>query len=109
ALRISAGTMHFQELNRKINAAKQHDIIIDDCIGQRYIGAGLNGKTISITGVPGNALGAYLDGARIVVNNNVQDATGDTMNDGTIVVNGSAGDATGYAMRGGKILVRDNA
>ncbi len=106
--RISAGTIHFSELDERIRSCADSDIIVDDCTGQRYIASGLSGKRISVSGIPGNALGSYLDGCDITVNGNVQDATGDTMNGGTIVVHGNAGDATGYAMRGGGIYVRGN-
>jgi len=102
---ISAGNMHFQELNEKVKSTSE-DVCINDCCGQRFIASGASGKTITINGTPGNALGAYLDGALIQVNGNVQDAVGDTMNDGKIVVHGNAGDALGYAMRGGTIFVK---
>lgn len=102
-------TMHFKTLNNLIRDSKDAEVTIDNCIGQRFIGDGLRGKTITINGTPGNALGAYLDGARIVVNGNAQDATGDTMNDGDIFIHGSSGDATGYAMRGGRIYVKGDA
>jgi len=82
---------------------------ITNCLGQRFIGAGMSGKKIEIEGIPGNALGAYLDGAEIVVHGNAQDAVGDTMNDGRIVINGNIGDAAGYAMRGGQVYVKGNA
>lgn len=108
-MNITAGLMHFKELNEKVRSTPEKHIQIDNCIGQRYIASGLSNKAITINGTPGNALGAYLDGADIVVNGNAQDATGDTMNEGSIVIHGSSGDATGYAMRGGKIFVRDNA
>lgn len=98
----------YRALNREI-AACEEDLTIEGCLGQRFIGSGQSGKTITINGVPGNALGAYLDGADIVVNGNAQDATGDTMNAGTIVIHGSTGDAAGYAMRGGAIYVRGDA
>ena len=101
--------MHFKTLNNLIRNSKDAEVTIDNCIGQRFIGDGLRGKTITINGTPGNALGAYLDGARIVVNGNAQDATGDTMNDGDIFIHGSSGDATGYAMRGGRIYVKGDA
>ena len=105
---IPAHNMPFRELNRQIKAA-EGNVRIDGCCGQRFIGSGLRGKTVTIHGTPGNALGAYLDGAVIEVYGNAQDATGDTMNDGRIVIHGSAGDALGYAMRGGAIYVRGNA
>ncbi|MCD7891176.1 MAG: glutamate synthase [Ruminococcus sp.] len=108
-MKITANLMHFQELNSQVRNAHDNVIIIDNCIGQRYIGSGLSGKKITINGTPGNALGAYLDGAGIEVFGNAQDATGDTMNEGEIIIHGSSGDATGYAMRGGKILVKGDA
>ncbi len=107
-MNIAAEDMDYRSLNGAIRASGG-DISITGCIGQRYIGTGQRNKTISIEGVPGNALGAYLDGAHIVVHGNAQDAVGDTMNGGSIVIHGSAGDAAGYAMRGGEIFVRDNA
>lgn len=82
---------------------------ITGCLGQRFIAAGMSGKTIVIDGIPGNALGAYLNGAELIVHGNAQDAVGDTMNDGLIAVNGNIGDAAGYAMRGGKIFVKGDA
>lgn len=108
-MKITANLMHFHELNNKVREANDSVVIIDNCIGQRYIGAGLSNKKITINGTPGNALGAYLDGAAIEVFGNGQDATGNTMNEGEIIIHGSSGDATGYAMRGGKILVKGNA
>ena len=79
------------------------------CCGQRFIAAGMSGKSITIEGVPGNALGAYLNGASITVHANAQDAVGDTMNEGKIIIHGNIGDAAGYAMRGGRIFVKGNA
>ncbi|MDR1540074.1 MAG: glutamate synthase [Clostridiales bacterium] len=107
-LEITAGLMDFKELNRMV---KSHDgdVLIDKCYGQRYIGAGLGGKSIRINGTPGNAMGAYLDGASIIVRGNAQDAVGDTMNDGEIIIHGNAGDALGYGMRGGSIFVKGNS
>ena len=108
-MNIVANLMHFKDLNDQVTSTADTEVVIDHCIGQRYIGSGLSGKKITINGTAGNALGAYLNGADIVVNGNAQDATGDTMNDGTIVIYGSSGDATGYAMRGGKIFIEGNA
>lgn len=98
----------YQALNKDIAEAHE-DVTVENCLGQRFIGSGQSGKTITINGVPGNALGAYLDGADIIVNGNAQDATGDTMNAGSIVIHGSTGDAPGYAMRGGAIYVEGDA
>jgi glutamate synthase domain-containing protein 3 len=107
-MNINAENMHYKDLNQMIKDTAS-DVVIDNCMGQRYIGNGQSDKLITINGTPGNALGAYLNGAKIIVNGNVQDAVGDTMNDGKIFVNGNAGDALGYAMRGGQIYVRGNA
>jgi len=105
---LSAGYTDFKKLNEQIRTATE-DICIDECFGQRFIGSGIKGRTITINGTPGNALGAYLDGGIIEVKGNAQDAVGDTMNDGKIIIHGNAGDALGYAMRGGKIFVRNNS
>lgn len=105
---INAKDLDFRTLNQMIRST-QEDCTITGCLGQRFIGAGMSGRRISVHGIPGNALGAYLDGAYIDVAGNAQDAVGDTMNSGTIVVHGSIGDAAGYAMRGGAIYVEGNA
>lgn len=104
-MNINAAGLHFKDLNERVRETKSKGIVIDNCVGQRYIASGLRGKKLTIYGTPGNALGAYLDGSSIEVYGNTQEATGDTMNDGTIVIHGCAGDATGYGMRGGKIFV----
>lgn len=103
---IDAKELGYKELNEKIRETSDPVITIENCIGQRYIGAGLSGKNITIHGIPGNALAAYMNGSTITVIGNAQDATADTMNDGVVCIHGSAGDATGYAMRGGHILVK---
>lgn len=103
-MNIDCSSKRYDILNKEIDAANG-DVTLEHCIGQRFIGAGAEGRTITINGVPGNALGAYLNGADIVVHGNAQDATGDTMNSGRIIVHGRCGDAAGYAMRGGKIFI----
>ena len=105
---INAKNVGYKELNQALRTADT-EYEISSCLGQRFIGAGLNGKKINISGIPGNALGAYLNGAVIEVMGNAQDAVGDTMNDGKIIVHGNIGDAAGYAMRGGAIFVKGNA
>lgn len=105
---IDAYQMDVTTLNLKIRESTQ-DVLIKNCLGQRYIASAMSDKTITIHSLPGNALGAYLDGAHIFVQGNGQDAVGDTMNDGMIVINGSVGDALGYSMRGGKIFVRGSS
>ncbi|MDR1465017.1 MAG: glutamate synthase [Oscillospiraceae bacterium] len=107
---IDAGSLDFEQLGDQLRRLAGEEIVIERCLGQRYIGSGLKNTNIEIYGTPGNALGAYLgEGSRIVVHGNAQDATGDTMSGGSIVVHGSAGDAAGYGMRGGTMLVRDSA
>ena len=96
-MKIDAGLTYYDEINKKIRAAKDCEIEVDNCLGQRYIGCGLSGKNVVVNGTPGNALGAYLNGGNVKVFGNAQDATGDTMNDGKIFIHGSSGDATGYA------------
>ncbi len=98
----------FKTLNKSIRDTQDKDIVLNGCIGQRYIATGLADKNVVVHGTPGNALGAYLNGGTVTVYGNAQDATGDTMNDGTIVIHGNSGDATGYAMRGGRIYVHGN-
>lgn len=105
---IDANNKDFEVLNEEVWSAAGDETVVN-CLGQRFIGAGLKGKTIKIEGIPGNGLGAYLNGAKIIVNGNAQDAVGDTMNDGEIIICGNVGDAVGYAMRGGEIYVEGNA
>ena len=86
---IDAAALDYKTLNEVLRQP-EHDYVIEGCCGQRFIGAGMSDRTIT-------------------VNANAQDAVGDTMNAGKILIHGSAGDAAGYAMRGGKIYVRDHA
>ena len=98
--------------HRAINDAlrdSEGDCTVTGCLGQRFIAAGMSGRSITVEGIPGNALGAYLNGATLTVHGNAQDAVGDTMNDGEIVIHGNVGDAAGYAMRGGRIFVQGDA
>lgn len=105
---INAEKNDFKELNRLIRKSSKSCEIVN-CLGQRFIGTGMSDVSISIEGVPGNALGAYLTGAKITVKGNAQDAVGDTMNEGKIIIHGNVGDAVGYAMRGGSIYIKGNA
>ncbi|MDO5416444.1 MAG: glutamate synthase [Lachnospiraceae bacterium] len=107
---LEVKNLDYQTLNQKIRQAEEDkEICLTGCCGQRFLAAGMKDKTITIHGIPGNALGAYLDGASIEVYANAQDAVGDTMNDGSILIHGSIGDAAGYAMRGGKIFIQKDA
>ena len=105
---IDAKGLDYAALNKLIKSSDD-DCKIENCLGQRFIADGLAKGSVTIDGIPGNALGAYLNGAQITVNGNAQDAVGDTMNDGRIVVHGNIGDAAGYAMRGGEVYVKGNA
>ena len=105
---LNVKNLGYKELNENLRNI-EGDCTVTDCCGQRFIAAGMSNKSITIEGIPGNALGAYLNGAEITVNANAQDAVGDTMNEGKIVVHGNIGDAAGYAMRGCKIFVKGNA
>ena len=107
-MQIDVTNLNYKAINSALRKA-DGNCIISGCCGQRFIAAGMSDKSITINGVPGNALGAYLNGASITVNSNVQDAVGDTMNEGQIFIHGNIGDAAGYAMRGGKIYVKGNA
>lgn len=108
-MRIIAGQTGYRTLCERIRSSPDREIVIDECLGQRYIGCGLSGKSIVINGTPGNALGAYMNGCTVTVMGNAQDAVGDTMDDGSIIIHGSVGDAVGYSMRGGMILVERDA
>ena len=105
---LDATDLDYAALNEEIKHCGEK-VQICNCLGQRFIGAGLSGKDITVSGIPGNALGAYLNGAEITVHGNAQDAVGHTMNAGKIVIHGSIGDAAGYAMRGGEIYIQGNA
>ena len=105
---IQGKGLSYRDINDKLRTADK-EITVRGCLGQRFICAGMSDVSVTLEGVPGNALGAYLNGAGITVNGNAQDAVGDTMNDGRIVIRGSVGDAVGYAMRGGSIYVKGDA
>ena len=105
---IDASGLDFRTLNEQVKRAGG-TCQIRNCLGQRFIGSGLQSCQIEISGIPGNALGAYLGGGSITVHANAQDAVGDTMNAGRIIIHGNVGDAAGYAMRGGEIYVEKNA
>lgn len=107
-MKINVENLNDRTINQQIREAKE-DCMLTGCCGQRFIAAGMSDCSITINGIPGNALGAYLDGASIIVKGNAQDAVGDTMNNGRIVVYGNIGDAAGYAMRGGEIYIQHDA
>jgi glutamate synthase domain-containing protein 3 len=113
AVRINAQGLHYTPLNKKIReavASGAKDIIIDNVLGQRFIGDGLKGEgvTITVNGVPGGDLGMFMSGPTIIVHGNADHAPGNTMDLGRIIIHGSAGDAVAHSMRGGRVYVRDN-
>ncbi len=105
---IDAKNTGYKQINESLRSGET-GYTVTNCLGQRFIAAGMSGISLTIEGVPGNALGAYLNGASVTVKGNAQDAVGDTMNDGEIVIHGNVGDAAGYAMRGGRIIVKGDA
>ena len=107
-MKVNAKELDYRSINEVLRDADR-EYTLTGCLGQRFICAGMSDITVTIEGVPGNALGAYLNGAEITVRGNAQDAVGDTMNNGRIIVHGNIGDAAGYAMRGGSIYVRGDA
>ena len=110
AVDIDAASTHYrdlnEEINRVVNEGVKH-IIIRNVMGQRYIGAGLQGNDIRIDihGVAGNDLAVFMDGPTIEVFDNSQDGGGNTMNAGNVYIHGHAGDVCGYGMRGGKMHI----
>ncbi|MCX8123731.1 MAG: FAD-dependent oxidoreductase [Spirochaetes bacterium] len=109
---LNAKGIYYKMLNRQIReiiAKGESSITLENVLGQRYIGGGLNNTvTITINGTPGQDLGAFMNGPVIIVHGNAQDGIGNTMNSGTIIVHGKAGEIPGHSMRGGQILIRDD-
>jgi glutamate synthase domain-containing protein 3 len=110
---IDSGGVYYKTLNEQIREEIESgasDVVLDNVIGQRYIGTGLAypGVTVTVNGVPGNDLAAFMNGPTLVVNDNAQDGVANTMNSGLVVINGNAGDVLGYGMRGGSVYVRGN-
>ena len=113
AIRIDAKDLHYTPLNQKIRAAVASgakEIVIDNVLGQRFIGDGLRGDdvTITVNGVPGGDLAMFMSGPTIIVNGNADHAPGNTMDKGKVIIHGSAGDAVAHSMRGGRVYIRDN-
>ena len=91
---IDAESLHFSALNEAVRACGEKHISIKNCVGQRYIAAGLTGREIEISGTPGNALGAKLNGGAIRVLGNHKD--------GKPII----GNFCGTGMHGGEIYLR---
>jgi len=118
---INAKGVHYRKLNANIRdvlgqalgtdkkVEEKIELILENVLGQRYIGDGLKGgHKIEIKGVPGNDLAVFMDGPTIEVFENGQDGIGNTMNAGKVIVHGDAGDIIGYSMRGGEIYIEKN-
>ena len=112
-VRIDARDLHYTPLNQKIReviAGGAKEIVLDNVLGQRFIGDGLRGDdvTITVNGVPGGDLAMFMSGPTIIVNGNADHAPGNTMDQGKVIIHGSAGDAVAHSMRGGSVYVRDS-
>ena len=110
---IDAKNLHYTPLNQQIRGQSLQgakEIVIDNVLGQRFIGDGLRGDdvTITVNGVPGGDLAMFMSGPTIIVHGNADHAPGNTMDKGKVIIHGSAGDAVAHSMRGGRIYVRDN-
>jgi glutamate synthase domain-containing protein 3 len=111
--RIDGRGVYYKTLNEQLREEIERgatEVVLDNIIGQRYIGTGLAypGVMVTINGVPGNDLAAFMNGPTLVVTDNAQDGVANTMNSGLVIIDGNAGDVVGYGMRGGSVYVRGN-
>jgi glutamate synthase domain-containing protein 3 len=111
--RIDGAGVYYKTLNEQLREEIERgatEVVLDNVIGQRYIGTGLAypGVTVYVNGVPGNDLAAFMNGPTLIVNDNAQDGVANTMNSGLVIIDGSAGDVVGYGMRGGSVYIRSN-
>ena len=72
---VNAKNYTYSELNKVIN--KYKTLTISGVLGERHVATGAGGGTVTIEGVPGNALASYLNGATVIVKGDVQDAVGE--------------------------------
>ena len=49
---VQAGLTYYKQLNEQIRAAQDSEITVENVIGQRYIGCGSSGKTITAAAPP---------------------------------------------------------
>ncbi len=109
---IDAKGMHYTPLNQQIRKAVEDgadEVVVQNVLGQRFIGDGLRGNaTIHVYGVAGGDLAMFMSGPTVIVHGNAEHAPGNTMDSGKVVIHGSAGDAVAHSMRGGKVFVRGN-
>ena len=52
-MKIDAGQLSHQELNDQLRMSREQNIIIENCLGQRYLASGSRGKKVTVTGTPG--------------------------------------------------------
>ena len=45
--KITAGDMHYKLLNQEIRKSDDKDVVIENCLGQRFIGSGCKGQSQS--------------------------------------------------------------
>lgn len=87
-------------------------MIVYNCSGHRFIGAGLGPQTndvvIHIYGSPGDYLGSGLDGAKIYVHNDCQNECAQILKYGEIYCFGNAGQCLMYGAKGGTFYVMKN-
>ncbi len=106
---IDAKGVPYTLLNQQVRKAIEDgagEIVINNVLGQRFIGDGLRGDaTIHVNGVAGGDLAMFMSGPTIIVHGNAEHAPGNTMDAGKVVIHGSAGDAVAHSMRGGKVFV----
>ena len=107
---IDAKGVHYTPLNQQIRKAIDDgadEIVINNVLGQRFIGNGLRGNAvIRVNGVAGGDLAMFMSGPTDIVHGNAEHAPGNTMDSGKVEIHGSAGDAVAHSMRGGKVFVR---
>ena len=63
---IDAAALDYKTLNEVLRQP-EHDYVIEGCCGQRFIGAGMSDRNITVNGISGNALGAYLKKVPIMI------------------------------------------
>ena len=80
------------------------EIRVEGDLGKvKYLGAGMSGGTLLISGNAGAHLGSAMTGGEIIVDGNAGDWVGPEMQGGRIVIKGNAGHMTGSGQRGSRI------
>ncbi|NLM50860.1 MAG: glutamate synthase, partial [Clostridiaceae bacterium] len=86
-MKLNASNVSFKDLNYSIKASRDKEIIVDNVLGQRYIGSGQD------------ATGDTMDSGSIIVYGNCGDTTGYAMRGGEIYIKGNAGYRVGIHMK----------